>query len=141
MKSWADYIRKVDVEKCGGSFLWTDGFHFADWLALDNYHKGSSFGATDPYFVASAYYYYSVSLTAKAAKALEKKEDAAYYEDLALHIKEAFLKEYYTATGRLAQETQTALAIVLWLDLIPEGAKQRQIDRLMEELEKKRRCI
>lgn len=138
MKSWADYIRKVDVEKCGGSFLWTDGFHFADWLALDNYHKGSCFGATDPYFVASAYYYYSVSLTAKAAKALEKKEDAAYYEDLALHIKEAFLKEYYTATGRLAQETQTALAIVLWLDLIPEGAKQRQIDRLMEKLEEEK---
>lgn len=48
------------------------------------------------------------------------------------------MKEYYTATGRLAQETQTALAIVLWLDLIPEGAKQRQIDRLMEKLEEEK---
>lgn len=138
MKAWADYIRKMDVEKCGGKYLWTDGFHFADWLALDNYHKDSCIGATDPYFVASAYYYYSISLTAKAAKALGKIEDVSYYSDLAFHIKEAFLNEYYTRTGRLAQETQTALAIVLWLDLIPEGAKDRQIKKLMKKLEEEK---
>lgn len=134
MKAWADYIRKVDAEKCGGKYLWTDGFHFADWLALDNYRKDTCFGATDPYFVASVYYYYSVSLTAKAAKALGKTADQEYYENLAVHIKEAFLKEYFTPAGRLAQETQTALAMVLWMDLIPEGAKQRQIDTLMRKL-------
>ena len=134
MKSWVDYIRKVDVERCGGKYLWTDGFHFADWLALDNFHGGSCFGATDPYLVASAYYYYSATLTAKAATVLQKETDAAYYQDLAAHIKAAFLEEFYTHTGRLAQETQTALAIVLWLDLIPEGAKQRQIDTLMAKL-------
>ncbi len=134
MKDWVDYIRKVDVERCGGKYLWTDGFHFADWLALDNFHQGSCFGDTDPYLVASAYYYYSATLTAKAAAVLQKKTDAAYYQELASHIKAAFLEEFYTRTGRLAQETQTALAIVLWLDLIPEGAKQRQIDALMAKL-------
>ena len=134
MKSWVDYIRKVDVERCGGRYLWTDGFHFADWLALDNFHKDSCFGATDPYLVASAYYYYSVKLTEKAAAELDKNKDAAYYGELAAHIKEAFLDEYYSRTGRLVQETQTALAIVLWLDLIPEGARQRQVDTLMAKL-------
>ena len=134
MKAWVDYVRKIDVEKCQGSYLWTDGFHFADWLALDNYHKDTCFGATDPYFVASAYYYYSTFLTAKAARALGKTEDETYYLDLASHIKEAFLNEYYTPTGRLAQETQTALSIVLWLNLIPEGARQRQIDTLIKKL-------
>ena len=134
MKSWTDYIRKVDIERCGGRYLWTDGFHFADWLALDNFHSGSCFGATDPYFVASAYYYYAASLTARAAKALEKLDDAAYYTELAAHIKTAFLAEYYTRTGRLAQQTQTALVLVLWLDLIPEGARQRQIDTLLKML-------
>ena len=134
MKSWADYVRRVDVERCGGRYLWTDGFHFADWLALDNFHKDSCFGATDPYLVASCYYYYSVSLTAKAAAALDKREDAAYYGDLAAKIKAAFLDEFYTRTGRLAQQTQTALALVLWLGLIPEGARQRQIDALLEKL-------
>jgi alpha-L-rhamnosidase len=135
MKAWADYIRKIDIEKCGDSYLWTYGDHFADWLALDNYHKDERFGATDQYFVASAYYYYSVSLTAKAASILGKKKDEKHYKNLAEHIKKAFIDEYYTKTGRLAQETQTALAIVLWLDLIPEGARQRQIDTLMKKLE------
>ena len=134
MKSWVDYIRKIDVERCGGRFLWTDGFHFADWLALDNFHKDSCFGATDPYFVASAYYYYSASLTAKAAEALGKHEDAAYYTELTQNIKAAFLKEYYTSTDRLAQQTQTALVIVLWLNLIPDGNRQRQLDTLMKKL-------
>ncbi|MCR5715226.1 MAG: glycoside hydrolase family 78 protein [Lachnospiraceae bacterium] len=135
MKGWADYIRKVDQEQCGGAYLWTTGFHFADWLALDNYRKDTCFGATDVYFVASAYYYYSVSLTAKAANVLGYEQDAAYYGDLAQKIKAAFLREYYTATGRLAQETQTALAIVLWLDLIPEGYREKQSRRLVQKLE------
>ena len=134
MKGWVDHIRRVDLERCGGRYLWTDGFHFADWLALDNFHVGSCFGATDPYLVASAYYYYSTILTAKAAAALHKEMDAAYYQDLAAHIKAAFLEEFYTRTGRLAQQTQTALAIVLWLDLVPEGARQRQVDALMANL-------
>lgn len=138
MKSWVDHIRKVDVERCGGRYLWTDGFHFADWLSLDNFHKGSCYGATDTYLVASAYYYYSAKLTEKAAEELGKPGDAAYYGELATHIKEAFLAEYYTATGRLAQETQTALALVLWLDLIPEGGRQRQVDKLMAKLQEEK---
>ena len=71
MKGWVDYIRREDREKCGGNYLWTTGFHFADWLALDNYRE-SNFGATDPFFVSSAYYHYCAKLTAKAAGALGK---------------------------------------------------------------------
>lgn len=73
MKLWTDYIRSVDQEHCQNRHLWTHGFHFADWLALDNYHKDSCFGGTDCYFIASAYYLYSAELTAKAAAALGKK--------------------------------------------------------------------
>lgn len=138
MKKWVDYIRKMNIEKCKGGYLWTNGFHFADWLALDNFHQNSNFGATDPYFVASAYYYYSVKLTAKAAHVLGKEKEESYYTELASHIKEAFINEYYTVTGRLAQETQTALAIVLWLDLIPQGAREKQVDRLIKKLEEEK---
>lgn len=137
MKDWTDYIRKVDVEKCGGKYLWTEGFHFADWLALDNYKAGSSFGATDSYYVASVYYYYSASLTAKAAKVLGKDKDAAYYLDLAAHIKEAIQKEYFTATGRLAVSTQTAYVLALYFDLVPGEYRERLItdfeNRLKED--------
>lgn len=115
MKSWVDYIRKVDMERCGGRYLWTDGFHFADWLALDNFHKDSCFGATDPYLVASAYCYYSATLTAKAATELNKTEDAAHYSELAEHIKKAFLCNAVYLTFSHFPVTLLALAI----DAIP----------------------
>ncbi len=135
MKDWTDCIRRIDVERCGGRYLWTDGFHFADWLALDNYHQGVSFGATDPYYVASVYYYYSASLTAKAAKVLGKDEDARYYGKLAEHVKEAIRKEYFTATGRLAADTQTGLVLALYFGLEPEATKGRIARDLLRKLE------
>lgn len=135
MKGWVDSVRRVDIEKCGGSYMWASGFHYGDWLALDNYRK-ESFGATDNFFVATAYYYYSASLTAKAAKVLGKTKDAQYYEDLAAHIKEAFIKEYYTASGRLAENTQTAYVLVLWLGLVPDNFKKRQIEALVSKIHK-----
>ena len=133
MKSWVDFVRQID-KSTGDRYLWATGFHFGDWLALDNYHTESRFGATDNFLVASAYYYYCSILTAKAAKVLGKTGDETYYRDLAARIKTAFIDEYYTKTGRLAVDTQTALVLVLWLALIPEGAKKRQVDRLIEKL-------
>ena len=74
MKDWVDYIIRQD-EASGGKCLWQVGNHIADWLALDNPDRGDLFsGGTDPYYVASAYYYYSVGLLADAAEALGKEE-------------------------------------------------------------------
>ena len=75
MKLWVDYIRSVDETFCGGRRLWKHGFHFADWLALDNPGAKDCMGATDPYYVASAYYCYSAGLAAKAAGVLGYEDD------------------------------------------------------------------
>lgn len=135
MKDWVDYIRKVDVEKCGGEYLWRHGFHFADWLALDNCFPQDCEGATDPYYVASAYYYYSASLTAKAAKALGKERDARYYRELAEKVKQAIQREYFTVTGRIAVDTQTAMALALAMDFVPPLFKDRLAEDFMNKLE------
>src|SRR5690606_19508378 len=66
MKSWVDFIKKADDES-GGRRLWTVGFHFGDWLALDGSDPDSPFGGTDTSFISSAYYYYSTCLVVKAA--------------------------------------------------------------------------
>lgn len=137
MKLWVNWIKKQDEEQCGGKRLWQCGFHFADWLALDNPAQGSSFGGTDPYYVASAYYYFSTMNTAKAARALGKDDDAAYYEQLASEIKAAFRKEFFTPTGRIAEPTQTAMLMALFLDLVPETARERIKADLKEKLRKK----
>ncbi len=124
MKGWVEYMYHAD-EESGHTRLWKVGCHLADWLALDGKIAGGVYGGTDPYFVASAYYYYSTRIVAQAARVLEKDEDAEHYEKLASEIKEAIGREYFTSTGRLAIDTQTAHTIVLFMDLAPEGAKER----------------
>lgn len=135
MKLWTDFIIHMDETCCGGGRLWQIGFHFADWLALDNPDKKSCFGRTDPYYVASVYYLYSALLTAKAAGVLGKTEDQAYYEKVAEEVREAIRREYITATGRVAIDTQTALVLALYFDIVPEPFKERTAKRLKEMLE------
>ena len=125
MKLWTDWIRRQDETHCGGRRLWMCGFHFADWLALDNPVQGSSFGGTDPYYVASAFYYWSARTTARAARALGRAGEAAEYQRLAEEVREAFRKEFFTPTGRIAEPTQTAMVMALFMDLAPEDARER----------------
>lgn len=134
MKDWVDYIeRQVDQE--GGNGLWQTGFHFADWLALDNYKDPTScMGGTDNYFIASAYYAYSSDLTAKAAKVLGKMEDYTYYQKLSREIKNAITQEYFTPAGRSAIDTQTALVVALYMDLVPATFRPRLIGDLEDKL-------
>jgi alpha-L-rhamnosidase len=133
MKQWVDYIFTQD-ELDGGKRLWQTGFHYADWLALDNLaNPDSPFGATDPYFVASAYYFYSTMLTAKAAKVLELEEDSIQYEKLQNEIKIEFQKKYFDKNG-IKIDTQTAIAVCIMMDLIPKEVRNKVENRLLEKI-------
>ena len=135
MKEWVRYIKRQDDEH-GGVGLWQSGFHFADWLALDNFKNPKDcIGATAPYFIASAYYARSVELTLKAAEALGEKKDAAVYAKLLKKVKAAFLKEYFTPAGRCAIDTQTAHALALHFDLVPEAFRPRLVAALVKKIE------
>lgn len=133
MRDWVDYIYHID-EQTGGHRLWTVGFHFGDWLALDAEKTGNVIGGTDTYYIASAFYYYSTSLLVKAAKALGYEEDIRKYEKLQGEILSAIRKEYLTATGRLAETTQTAYVVGLMFGLIPEEYQARNAQALREKL-------
>ncbi|MBT2725814.1 family 78 glycoside hydrolase catalytic domain [Bacillus sp. ISL-75] len=133
MKDWVDYIKKVDDES-GAKRLWQVGFHFGDWLALDGKDPQSPMGGTDSYYIASAYYCYSAQLVAKAAKVIGINEMAEQYGELANEIKEAIRKEYFTPNGRSALNTQTAMIVALYMDLIPESFRPRLIDDLKAKL-------
>ena len=124
MKGWVGYIQKA-AEKDGNKYLWRSGQQLGDWLALDGAVAGGVYGATDRYFISSAYYYYSASLVAKAAGALGNNSDAGDYQALARKIKEAMLEEYFTPAGRLAVKTETAYAVAIAFSIMPEGKEQR----------------
>ena len=134
MKMWTDFIIDMDEKYCGGERLWTVGFHFADWLALDNSDKNSCFGMTDKYFVASVYYFYSSYLTYKAAEVLGFKDDERYYGDICKQVRAAIIKKYFTKEGNLICDTQTGLVLAVYFNLMPQGMENHTINRLKEKL-------
>ncbi|MDF2522602.1 MAG: alfa-L-rhamnosidase RamA [Clostridiales bacterium] len=135
MKAWVDYIRRAD-ESAGSKRLWTTGFHFGDWLALDGDDPNKPMGGTDVNFIASAYYSYSADILSKAAKALGKEDIAKEYEELSKEVKYAIRYEYFTRSGRLAINTQTALIVALFMDLAPKEHRDRIIKDLRAKLKK-----
>lgn len=120
MKAWVEYIRA----RADKGLLWNTGFHFGDWVALDA-KEGSYFGATPNDLTATAYYFYSVTLSARAAEVLRKADDADTYRTLAQDITQAFRKEFFTPSGRLVARTQTAHILALVLGLVPPEHRLR----------------
>lgn len=135
MKAWVDYMKKQD-DRYGSRRLWQSGFHYADWLALDGPVKGGVYGATDPFLISSAYYYYSAEIVRKAAGVLGKRAEEEKYGKLAEEIRAAFGKEYFTETGRLSVDTMTAYVVVLYMGLVPDGTYERTCQGLLRILEK-----
>ncbi|MCM1136116.1 MAG: glycoside hydrolase family 78 protein [Clostridium sp.] len=111
MKSWVDYIRRVDGDNHG----WRYVFHFGDWLALDNPVGGNEqvFGATDEEFIANLYYAVSAGLVAEAAAVLGRRKEEEEYRALSKEQFDIVKTEYYSATGRCCIKTQTALLLTL----------------------------
>lgn len=121
MRGWVDYIS----ERTGENYLWDKDFHFGDWLALDGENPYAPNGGTDPYFVASAYYYYSTNIVAKAAKVIGDEKLEEYYSTLAQNIKREIQKEYISETGRLTIDKQTAYVLTLYMGLCKDEHKER----------------
>nr|WP_308629073.1 family 78 glycoside hydrolase catalytic domain [uncultured Eisenbergiella sp.] len=126
MKGWVDFIT-AHTEKDG---LWQTGFQYGDWLALDKEESADRTGATDKYLAANVFYAACTAIVVCAAEITGRKDDAKNYRQLHDTIKEAFNREYITATGRLVSETQTACVLSLHFRL----AKEEYRERIMQSL-------
>ncbi len=135
MKAWVEWIRLQDVQS-GDRKLWTVGFHFGDWLALDGPVVGGVLGGTDTGLLASAYYRLSTNILAKAASVLGFAEDASYYGRLTEEIKHAIQDEYFSKNGRSTINTQTAHVVALHFDLVEPEVRER-VRRDLQALLKK----
>ena len=130
MKAWVEYQRG----RAGESYLWTQDFTFGDWLAFATTNSDYPGATTDKDLVSSAFFAYSTSILQKIADLLGKTDDARKYAALFTKIKAAFAKEFITATGRLASNTQTAYTLALAFDLVPEHLKAEAASRLAENV-------
>ena len=137
MKAWVDWVKEQD-EADGGKRLWSTGFQFGDWLALDGPAKGGTQGGTDTVLIASAYYKYSAELLGKSAEILGYETDAEYYSLLSKEVREAIQDEFYTKNGRSAVPTQTAHVLALAFDLVSDSVKAKTAEGLMSLLKETR---
>ena len=133
-------------------FLWVGAKHYGDWLAMD---AGEDYymGATQTDFIASAYFYYSTTLTIKAGKALG--EDTTQLEALQANIRKAFREAFmengmpklYAKGDALPENrpgqlnrpvkalTQTAVLLILHFGLCEEDEKAALVDKLVALIE------
>lgn len=116
-------------------YLWDKGWHFGDWLFYipDDDRDGRA-AITDKYLIAQAFYAHSVQLMINTAKVLDKQEDVAEYGVLLKNIKEAFVNEFVTNSGRLVSSSQTAYVLALHFDMLPENKRAQAAERLVENI-------
>jgi len=132
MRAWVEYMRR----QAGESYIWSLGFSFGDWLAFATTRSDYPGATTDKDLIQTAYFARSTELLAKTAQVLGKKEDAADYAGLEEKIRAAFQKEYVTPNGRLSSNTQTAYALALAFELLPETQRAEAAARLAADVRK-----
>jgi alpha-L-rhamnosidase len=130
MKAWIGYMQ----DRAGDDLIWAGDFHFGDWLAYATDRSDYPGATTDKDLIATAYFAYSTSLLQRTASILGKEDDAERYLALAEDVKDAFRREFVTANGRMASNTQTAYALALSFGLMPEGQEAQAAQRLAQDV-------
>ncbi|TWT98345.1 glycoside hydrolase family 78 protein [Stieleria varia] len=102
------------------------GNAWGDWLAQ---------GAETPLdYVDSVYFAISAKMMSEMAAAIGREDEAAAYRDQFQRTKKAFQAKYLQADGSINVNTQTAQALALFADLIPEDQREATGRRLAEML-------
>ncbi|OIO03623.1 hypothetical protein COY52_04240 [Candidatus Desantisbacteria bacterium CG_4_10_14_0_8_um_filter_48_22] len=111
MKRWVDYLTAMAKDN-----IVEDGF--GDWCPPgDNAHM-----QCPPVLTSTALYYFDARLLSEIAKLLGKTGDAEQYGRLADQIKASFIKKFLDPE-KMTFKSQTADAVALYLDLVPDGKR------------------
>ncbi len=87
------------------------GNDWGDWL---------SFGKETPLdYVDTVYFAYTSRLMSQMAQAIGNRSEGEKYADWFGHVKTAFDKKYLRPDGSLTVDTESAYALALYMDLIP----------------------
>jgi alpha-L-rhamnosidase len=130
-KNYPDGIRPRDTDKWKG---------YGDWLSMN--------APTPPELIGTAYYAYCAALMSRMARVLNKTHEAARYEQLFQHVREAFQRRFAknrnvpfkkgdipSFDGPLNVETQTAYVLALQFDLLPEELRPSAVEALVRDIE------
>src|SRR6266702_1483796 len=130
MARWVEYERA----RAGDDYIWSGDSHFGDWLAFATSRADYPGATTSKDLIATAFFAHSTDLLQRAAQVLGMRNDAERYAELLAKIKSAFCREFVTETGRVGEATQTAHALALQFDLLPESLRAVAAKRLANEV-------
>ncbi len=123
MTRWLDYITQSNPDG-----LWSKRRNndFGDWLSIA--------ADTPKDVLATAYYAYDASLMARMARALGHGQEAARYDALFTHIKNAFNAAYVSPDGRVKGDTQTCYVLALRFGLLPPTLRPLAAQHLVADI-------
>jgi len=109
-------------------------FGLGDWYDYGNFRAGFSRN-TPVSLVATAYYYYDLTLLKRAAKMLGNKHDEAYYAQLAAEVRTSFNDKFFNAaTKQYGTGSQTANAMAVFLEIVESQNRQAVLDNLVKDI-------
>lgn len=131
MKKWVDYIDSVSIND-----LWIPDFSYGDWLFYSPEDDVDGRAAvTDKTLIAQCFFACSTQKIIEAAKVLgDKEDDIAHYDSLLTRIKDVFVHEFVTPSGRLISQTQTAYVLALNFDMLPDSLRPEIASRLVQNI-------
>ncbi|MFF5301998.1 family 78 glycoside hydrolase catalytic domain [Streptomyces sp. NPDC013161] len=124
-------------------YVWDGSFHWGEWT--EPRAKAADGTRVDPvkddpvaWFlsdkgeIGTAFLYRSTATLARAARVLDRTEDAARYTVLTERIREAWRTEFLSADGRTTGDTQAGYVRALSLGLVPGALREAAAARLVE---------
>ena len=90
---------------------------------------------TPPTFTSTAYYYWDTMIVARAAKIIGRSDDYKRYSNLANTIKNAFNEKFLNKdTNQYYTGTQTANALALYLNMVPQKRVSAVVKNLIDDI-------
>ena len=133
MQDWVEYMYRKDEEQ-GGMRLFHHDFRPENRPSPDGIAEQGFEGTADEDYIGTVCYYQSAKLIAEMAGRLGYSADARKYHRLEKEICGAIFGEYFTPSGRLAVDTQTAYSITLMFG--PYLDRKKLVAQLKERLRK-----
>ncbi len=131
LKSMQNYLEFITEHSNGN--LWSNSWHFGDWLNLDASTPEDCSKGTNKELIATAYFIYSSNIYIKACEVVG--EDYGEYKELREKYIAAFRNEYME-NGRIKPEyaTQTACVLAVHFGITDNAAETaKQLNELVTE--------
>ncbi|MDN5893678.1 MAG: family 78 glycoside hydrolase catalytic domain [Nocardioides sp.] len=112
MSAFMDYVR----DHAGADLIDEGRGGWGDWLNLDDPTPTSVMG--------TAYLAEDARMMSEMASAIGKDADAAEYATLSDDVRAAFVDEFVSADGTVSGNSQTAYAMALGMDLVPDAQRE-----------------